>query len=83
MTEGANIPAQRIYRIAPSEDVELQKQLKDLLEHGLIERSTSEYGSGILFVTMANGKLRMCVYYRLLNAITVLDQYFHVSSFTR
>ena len=75
LTEGAKVPAQRLYRTAPSEDVELQKQLKDLLEHGLIERSTSEHGSGILFVPNANGKLRMCVDYIPLNAIMVLDQY--------
>ena len=71
----SKVPAQRIYRLAPQQDEELQKQLKELLEAGLIEPATSEYGSGILFVTKANGKLRMCVDYRPLNDITVVDQY--------
>ena len=71
----SKVPAQRIYRLAPQQDEELQKQLKELLEAGLIEPATSEYGSGILFVPKANGKLKMCVDYRPLNAITVVDQY--------
>ena len=68
-------PAQRLYRLNPLQDKELQKQLKELQEAGFIEPATSEYGSGILFVPKANGKLRMCVDYRPLNAITIIDQY--------
>ena len=68
-------PAQRLYRLNPLQDKELQKQLKELQEAGFIEPATSEYGSGILFVHKANGKLQMCVDYRPLNAITIIDQY--------
>ena len=71
----SRIPGQRLYRMAPAEDQELQKQLKVLQDLGFFEPSTSPYGSGGLFVPIANGKLRLCVDYRPLNAITVADVY--------
>ena len=73
--EKYKIPAPRLYRLAPSEDAELQKQLKDLTEHGYIKPVSSPFGSGILFVQKANGKLRMVVDYRPINRLTVMDKY--------
>ena len=70
-----SIPAPRLYRLAPSEDVELQKQLADLKAHGYIREVTSPFGSGILFVPKASGKLRMVVDYRPINKLTVVDKY--------
>ena len=35
----------------------------------------SPYASGVLFVPKANGKLRMVVDYRPLNAVSEVDQY--------
>ena len=53
----------------------MQKQLKDLTAHGYIEPVTSPFGSGILFVPKANGKMRMVVDYRPINRLTVVDKY--------
>ncbi len=61
--------------MATADDVELQKQLAELKRLGFIEPSTSPYGAGVLFVPKANGKLRLCVDFRPLNAITKTDQY--------
>ena len=56
--------------MSPAELMEVQKQLKDVLDHGWIQTSTSPYGAPILFVRKKGGCLRMCDDYRQLNAIT-------------
>ncbi|GBG81416.1 hypothetical protein CBR_g32092 [Chara braunii] len=50
---------------------ELRRQLKDLTKKGWIWPSVSPYRSPVLFVPKKGGKLRMCIDYRDLNAITV------------
>ena len=60
-----------MYRLAPAELTEAKPQVTDLLERGLIEPSTSAFGSPILFVKKTTGELRMVVDYRALNKLTV------------
>ena len=68
-------PFQRMYRLAPSELKEVQRQITDLLAKQLIEPSTSPFGAPILFVEKKTGELRMVVDYRALNKIT--DTLYH------
>ena len=68
-------PFQRMYRLAPSELQEVQRQVTDLLAKQLIEPSTSPFGAPILFVEKKTGDLRMVVDYRALNKITVKNRY--------
>ena len=56
----------------------MQEQLGSLEKLGFIDPSVSPFGSGVLFVPKPNGKFRLCVDYRHLNAITVADVY-HLS----
>ena len=51
------------YRMAPSELVELKKQIKELLEKGYIRASSSPWGSPILFAKKKDGTLRLCIDY--------------------
>ncbi len=68
-------PFSSTYRMSPLELDEVKKQLKDLLERGFIQPSSSPYGSPILFVRKKDGTLRFCVDYRALNKLTVKNRY--------
>jgi hypothetical protein len=72
---GAKPPFMPIYHLSPRELEEVKTQLTNLIESGFIQPSKSPFGAPIIFVPKANGKLRMCVDYRQLNARTVKNRY--------
>ena len=53
----------------------MEKQVKEMMDKGLIEPSTSPFGSPVLFVRKKTGELRMCIDYRALNKITIKNRY--------
>jgi hypothetical protein len=61
---------QRLNRLSPAERAELNRQLKDAVDAGLIRPSYNELGSPILFVRKGDGLLRLCIDYRGLNEVT-------------
>ena len=73
--EGAKPPSRPPYRLSPSEQDEMEEQVKDLLAQGFIRPSASPYGAPILFVPKKDGRWRMCIDYRALNKQTVKDQF--------
>jgi hypothetical protein len=66
---------QRLNRLSPAERVELNRQLKDVVDAGLIRPNYCAFGSPILFVRKADGSLRLCIDYRGLNEVTRKDAY--------
>ncbi|KAJ9517576.1 hypothetical protein QJQ45_025084, partial [Haematococcus lacustris] len=72
---GAKPPFRPMYRMSPAELHEVERQIKELLAHDLIEPSSSPFGAPVLFVTKADGSLRMCIDYRALNKVTVKNKY--------
>ena len=58
------------YKMSPRELDELRRQLKELLDLGLIRPSNSEWGSPVLFVRKKDGSMRMCIDYRAVNRCT-------------
>ncbi len=61
--------------MAPSELVELKKQIKELLDKGFIRASSSPWGSPVLFAKKKDGTLRLCIDYRALNMVTIKNKY--------
>lgn len=53
---------------------ELEKQVNEMLDLGIIRPSQSSYSSLALLVGKKDGTLRMCIYYIQLNSMTVKDK---------
>ena len=63
------------YRYSPAQKDEIERQLKDMLQQGIIKPSTSPFASPVLLVKKKDGTWRFCVDYRHLNNITVKNKY--------
>ena len=63
------------YWMAPKEQVELKRQLDDLLAKGFIRPSKSPWAFPVLFVEKKDGTKRLCVDYRDLNRVTIKNKY--------
>lgn len=51
----------------------VEKEVKDMLQLGIIERSTSAYYSPIVVVKKKDGTMRLCVDFQQLNKVIMLD----------
>ena len=58
-------------RLSQSEMVEVRKEIEDLCKQGLIETSTSLWVAPIVCARRNNGKLRLAMDYRALNAQSI------------
>ncbi|KAE8717725.1 Detected protein of unknown function [Hibiscus syriacus] len=63
------------YRMAPPELEELRRQLKELVDMGMIRTSKTSYGAPILFQKKYDGSLHMGVNYQELNKVTIKNRY--------
>jgi len=62
-------------RLSFEEKNKLTEILDDLSERGIIRSSESKYASPIVLVRKRDGRLRLCVDYRILNARTARENY--------
>ena len=67
--------AKRPYRMGVNELAELKKQLRELLDKGYVQPSSSPWGAPVLFVEKKDGTQRMCIDYRSLNEVTIKNKY--------
>ncbi|TKS65328.1 Retrovirus-related Pol polyprotein from transposon 17.6 [Collichthys lucidus] len=66
---------QKSYRIPERLIPLLQKEIKLMMELGIIEVSCSEWCSPIVLVPKKDGSLRFCIDFRYLNAVSNFDPY--------
>jgi len=66
---------ERYRRIPPNELEEVKKELKLMLEAGIVTRSNSPWSNAVVLVRKKDGSLRMCIDFRKLNGRTVKDAY--------
>jgi hypothetical protein len=69
------LPNIGMYRMSVMENVEIKKQIQEMLDKGVIMPSTSSCGSPIVLVPKKDGTWHMCVDFRALNKIAVNNRY--------
>ena len=72
---GATPVQVRPYRYPPSVKDEIERQVAEMLQSGIIQPSTSPFSSTVLLVKKKDGTFRFCVDFRHLNAITAKAKY--------
>ena len=72
---GARPLKQRPYRHGPAQELEIEEQVQELKEHGLITAGKGAWSSPVVLVKKKNGSWRFCVDYRKLNELTCKDAY--------
>lgn len=66
---------QRPRRLSVPEKIEVEKQIDEWLENGIVRASSSEFACPIVLVKKKDGKTRICCDYRKLNKNLVKDRF--------
>ncbi|GFW08679.1 retrovirus-related Pol polyprotein from transposon 297 [Trichonephila clavipes] len=67
--------AQRSRRLSLPEKREVEKQIDEWLEQGIIRESCSDFSSPVVVCKKKDGTMRLCIDYRKLNKKIVKDRY--------
>jgi hypothetical protein len=72
---GATLVHIRSYIYAPALKGEIERQVQEMLQAGIIQSSASAFSSPVLLVKKKDGTWCFCIDYRGLNAITIKGKY--------
>jgi hypothetical protein len=75
LVPGARPVSKCPYRVAPELKTEIERQVQELLDQGVITHSSSAFGSPVLLVKKGDRTWRLVIDYRHLNALTVKGKY--------
>lgn len=65
----------RPYRYSTAQKDEIEKQVQDMLQYGVIAHSLSPYAAPVLLVNKKDGNWRFCVDFQRLNTATVKNKF--------
>ena len=66
---------QRPYRLSPVVKKEIDRQVDEMLEKGIIQESVSPWSSPVVLVKKKDGSYRFCVDFRKVNKVTKVDSF--------
>ena len=66
---------QRPYRVSPKQREVIDKELDQMIEKGLVRKSTSAWASPLIVVPKPTGGVRVCFDYRAVNKVTTVDSH--------
>lgn len=72
---GARPVQMRPYRYAPALKTEIEEQVTEMLQSGIIQPSKSAFSSSVILVKKKDNTYRFCVDYRHLNALTIKTKF--------
>lgn len=75
LVEGTKLVNLRPYRYKPALKDEIENQITEMLQSGVIQHSQSEFSSPALLVKKKDGTWRLCIDYRQLNSNTIKSKY--------
>lgn len=73
LVPGAEPTSKEPYRMSAPKLVEVKFQLKEMLDKGYIRPSVSSWATPILFLKNMDVTLRLCIDYRQLNKVTIMN----------